>query len=119
MTRAPSAELTPWYPPEVKPVRVGAYLIRSSEVVWYRWWNGKKWGLGGHTPMQAYRMRRSKALNREWRGRRLVQRPAIDMPQARQQIARQKSRQRADRQNPLPLLSSYIARTYRPAQEAA
>lgn len=36
--------MTPWYPPEVKPVRVGVYQRKSFIAgIGFSHWNGKKW----------------------------------------------------------------------------
>jgi hypothetical protein len=39
-------KLTPWYPPHIKPVRIGWYEAapspRSNSFLWY--WNGRYWG---------------------------------------------------------------------------
>lgn len=41
-----SGRLTEWFPPHVKPVRVGVYEVVDSdgELGWYAFWNGKKFG---------------------------------------------------------------------------
>lgn len=40
-------KLTPWFPPEVKPVRVGVYIatVRKPSV-FYRYWDGESWLCG-------------------------------------------------------------------------
>jgi len=63
---------TPWYPPEVKPVRVGVYEVAMTIVpVWYRYWDGENWHVGDETPALALK---SAPLNgtswsvKHWRG---------------------------------------------------
>lgn len=42
------SKLTPWFPPHIKPVRMGVYEVKEPVAApWYRWWNGKRWLLGG------------------------------------------------------------------------
>jgi hypothetical protein len=49
--------LTPWFPPEVKPVHVGAYRTRwIGDRELYSWWNGRYWGLSMTTPRAAARI---------------------------------------------------------------
>jgi hypothetical protein len=47
-------DLTPWFPPEVKPARPGVYLstLVKSEV-YYRRWDGESWYTGNTTPQMA------------------------------------------------------------------
>ena len=50
-------KLTPWYPPEVKPVRKGVYEVR--EEVFGKWtvfayWNGKRFGYRETESIRAY-----------------------------------------------------------------
>jgi hypothetical protein len=35
--------LTPWYPPDVKPVRKGLYIVGSDELSAMMYWNGEYW----------------------------------------------------------------------------
>lgn len=43
-----SEELTPMFPPSVKPIRVGVYFATNTEgESWYRCWNGEAWLTGG------------------------------------------------------------------------
>lgn len=43
--------LTPWYPPSVKPVRKGLYIIGSDYLSVLSEWNGKKWVRPDKKPM--------------------------------------------------------------------
>jgi hypothetical protein len=60
-------KLTPWFPPEVKPVRNGWYHTDHLELgpdypaMDNRWWNGKKWLSAPGGWVVAYQ-------NRHWRG---------------------------------------------------
>jgi len=71
-----SQTLTPWFPPEVKPVRAGWYVSawcpdrwRSPvECHWRRFWNGYRWSLsvkvGVHSNAEcAHAMRQTSALD--------------------------------------------------------
>jgi hypothetical protein len=42
-----TAQMTEWYPPEIKPVRVGEYEIWSNYSM-RLWWNGDSWGTGNY-----------------------------------------------------------------------
>lgn len=40
-----SKKLTPWFPPEVKPVRVGPYnASKTRDPKAFRYWDGRAWG---------------------------------------------------------------------------
>lgn len=43
--------LTPWFPSEIKPVHVGAYLSYeySDGSDFYRYWDGEHWGAASRT----------------------------------------------------------------------
>jgi len=43
--------LTPWYPPSVKPVRKGLYIVGSDKLSVMSEWNGKQWISGNGKPM--------------------------------------------------------------------
>jgi hypothetical protein len=59
---------TPWYPGDVKPVRVGVYE-RKSHTGTFSYWDGKRWGMGAHFARQAANDRDPSAFQREpWRG---------------------------------------------------
>jgi hypothetical protein len=68
MSRAP--KLTPWFPPEVKPVRKGWYArdfgwrpsVREPEP---QYWNGTAWFYGDMWPEHGDK---AEQQNREWRG---------------------------------------------------
>ena len=45
-------KLTPWFPPDVKPVRAGVYEARMK-APWYRYWDGQHWCAGARTPKLA------------------------------------------------------------------
>lgn len=39
-------DLTPWFPPDVKPVHEGVYQTRNLKgLLTFQYWNGKFWGL--------------------------------------------------------------------------
>ena len=61
---------TPWFPGTVKPVRRGVYEVKLPPGPWFRYWDGIRWCLGGHTPQQAMKMRdRSEPWKPDpWRG---------------------------------------------------
>ena len=46
--------LTGWYPPEIKPVREGLYIVGSPKLCVMLHWNGEQWirGNGSPLPMQ-------------------------------------------------------------------
>jgi hypothetical protein len=41
-----TAQMTEWYPPEIKPVRVGWYKTWYSTVKKNAWWDGNAWCQG-------------------------------------------------------------------------
>lgn len=62
--------LTPWYPPHIKPVRVGVYetrVIFMSEGENYQYWDGTQWGYCAHRPEYCTNFP-SELQNRCWRG---------------------------------------------------
>lgn len=65
-------KLTPWFPADVKPVRVGVYETRDVSVYGskYQCWNGKWWGCYSFDVKKAYKDRRGKSCCQcvEWRG---------------------------------------------------
>lgn len=48
-------KLTPWFPAEVKPIHVGAYLSReySDGADFFRYWDGARWGAAARTIPEA------------------------------------------------------------------
>ena len=38
--------LTPWYPPAVKPVRRGLYIVGSDQLSVMMYWDGRRWRNG-------------------------------------------------------------------------
>ena len=58
-------ELTPWYPADIKPVRVGKYQVKCAvkyfHEYFYAYWDGKQWVDG----LNQYRLIYQ---DREWRG---------------------------------------------------
>jgi hypothetical protein len=62
---------TSWYPPSIKPYRVGVYE-KLSQVYekGYQYWNGEFWGRWCTTPAFAYAARDEKSAfqNEYWRG---------------------------------------------------
>ena len=46
--------LTPWFPADVKPVRVGVYEIHTNSwEAYYAYWSGQKWGCVADHPTAA------------------------------------------------------------------
>ena len=44
-------KLTPWFSPDVNPVRAGVYEVKQDDTsAWYRRWDGEDWYVGGPTP---------------------------------------------------------------------
>lgn len=54
-----AVKLTPWFPGNVKPVRVGVYQrpYGSYDYPLYCWWDGKEWSAGARTPFEAKQTR--------------------------------------------------------------
>jgi len=65
-------KLTPWFPAEVKPVHVGAYLSLeySDGANFYRYWDGKRWGAASRNIRNALRFTNTSFACQEntWRG---------------------------------------------------
>jgi hypothetical protein len=63
--------MTEWYPPNVKPVRVGVYLTNALDGR-FQYWNGKYWGgyaayeAAAADPEAVWRKSRFQCV--EWRG---------------------------------------------------
>ncbi len=58
--------VTPWFPANVKPIRVGVY----QTVLGYQHWNGEFWGQWSRTQVVAFRdaNRKSQFQTPLWRG---------------------------------------------------
>lgn len=54
-----SKQLTPWFPPKVKPVRKGVYIASVARSTFYRYWNGHRWYFGADTVSGAAKERRA------------------------------------------------------------
>lgn len=69
-------DLTPWYPPHIKPKRIGVYKTRLTAPMphprWFNYWNGKHWMPGGRSVHTAYRNRHNPhqpvTFPMQWRG---------------------------------------------------
>ena len=75
-------KLTPWFAPEVPPVRIGVYQTNDDAFTLgypmqgYQHWNGARWGLFGGTPEAARlgQLVSSSYQGNHWRG--LAEKPA-------------------------------------------
>ena len=66
-----TAELTPWFPADVTPVRPGVYQRGFPNGVWcYAEWTGAQWLIGQMTAKKAARSRKVSYLQGSfgWRG---------------------------------------------------
>lgn len=67
-----SKKLTPWFPADVKPVRVGVYkarLTKNPEVSGFGFWDGRRWGWLHNTEQRAMTDDlEGSSQNKEWRG---------------------------------------------------
>lgn len=69
-------KLTPWYPPNIKPVRPGVYEAQwGSSKLWedwpYSYWTGEEWANSGATPEEALRLKNwtlGANQSKKWRG---------------------------------------------------
>jgi hypothetical protein len=63
-------ELTDWFPPEIKPVRIGVYQRQFSNYSSYSWWNGKHFSIGREFPsaLDIHSAQESVFQNKPWRG---------------------------------------------------
>jgi len=65
--------LTDWFPPHVKPVRVGVYEIRLGicKYEWYSYWDGSRWCYTCINVNDAFNSREAKTTlpqKQHWRG---------------------------------------------------
>ena len=65
-------DLTPWFPPDMKPVHEGMYQTNISPKFepTFQYWNGKCWGYYSNSYSRAYEMRDYRSSNQrsQWRG---------------------------------------------------
>lgn len=77
-----SKKLTPWFPPNVKPVHEGAYLVKFGDGSWsedhaYAYFRAGLWSYGKASPdaaMNAWDYYTVALQNKQWRG--LAKNPA-------------------------------------------
>ncbi len=69
------AQMTPWFPANMKPVRTGVYEVRldgASSLMAYAFWSGDRWGAMSSTlqmaPTQKYAFADWASQNKRWRG---------------------------------------------------
>ena len=65
------SNMTPWFPPRIKPVREGVYEVKfcSDGDICYAAWNGKNWSWFDLSPRgQRLRDFQNSAQNKYWRG---------------------------------------------------
>ncbi len=71
-------KLTPWFPADVKPVRVGVYLVKSPLLLTggFSYWDGKRWGWICYTRRDAAaeKVYPGASQDKQWRG--LAEKPA-------------------------------------------
>ena len=36
-------KLTPWYPPDIKPIRKGVYITKKNNIIYFQHWTGRYW----------------------------------------------------------------------------
>ena len=64
-------KLTPWFPGDITPFRVGVYeRLYPDHSFGYAYWDGRLWGCGGSTPALAQQYRNSKSVWQDliWQG---------------------------------------------------
>lgn len=65
-------ELTPWFPPHIKPVHVGVWDVADGShfrAPWFKKWDGRYWYTGGRTVSEANRVTEYSILEEfSWRG---------------------------------------------------
>lgn len=66
------AKLTPWFPPSVKPARVGVYSVVSAALPakGYSFWNGERWSAQVDKASAAAKLKCIRAIYQDklWRG---------------------------------------------------
>ncbi len=62
------SDLTPWFPPEVTPVRKGVYeaTLVEGEAGWYAYWRGDSWGGSWKRKDVAARIKMESSEQRKW-----------------------------------------------------
>jgi hypothetical protein len=66
-------KLTPWFPPDTKPVRPGIYMVEATNL-WWRYWDGERWHFGVSVseevpaPTRASKWNIAPNQNVAWRG---------------------------------------------------
>ena len=68
-----SKEMTPWFPPHIKPVRAGVYEVKYvfAKITgkMYATWNGKKWScFSDYKDDGWHKMFKGAQQNKRWRG---------------------------------------------------
>lgn len=63
-------DLTPWFPPDVKPVHEGVYQTMANNLIVFQYWDSFQWGYYTQTPDRAIDQRqlRSEFQKSPWRG---------------------------------------------------
>jgi len=66
-------EMTPWFPPHIKPMHKGVYEIKytgkgSHESYMWATWNGNKWSSGSYNLWDEYHKQFDANQNKYWRG---------------------------------------------------
>jgi hypothetical protein len=66
-------EMTPWFPPHIKPVHKGVYEVKytergSHESYMWATWNGKKWSRGSHELADVFHTQFDANQDKYWRG---------------------------------------------------
>lgn len=64
-----SKKVTPWFPPSIKPVHIGAYKTNNGRLG-FSYWNGLAWGVQSSSPLTAhiYKTTRGATQDKQWRG---------------------------------------------------
>lgn len=65
----PPEHLTPWFPRNTHPVRIGVYQRRFLWLAYFAYWDGRRWFGACHTPSKAVQCaKRSATQSLPWRG---------------------------------------------------